>query len=341
MAEDKKKGIIQTKKIQVKLPPTFYFTGGRDYEMAIKRFMTHPTTEEKLFEDSFGKKKAVEGTIRPIHRISGMSGFKEGLAVSARLQYIPLLQFYSVERVLSMDVQQAGKLLSQIEKRVADGKLVMLNTNIKIGDEVIPQYFRPDQVKEIRLAGQRPENRLLKPINLSASESVGEKVNRLKQSLGGFESEKIPKMPMTAQPIEPPPLKPKGEIIFQHFKSEKVGELLKPIKKLATTAWKHPLTKNIIKLPLMEAQALNDIISVLAGGHRLPYIGSLSKTAQDIAKSLEKSTKVEGVEKLKELKKIPKKIIKTRLSHGGRVSAIPYAVGGKVYSQAIRKPKLI
>ena len=41
------------------------------------------------------------------------------------------------------------------------------------------------------------------------------------------------------------------------------------------------------------------------------------------------------------LKKIPKKIIKTRLSHGGRVSAIPYAVGGKVYSQAIRKPKLI
>ena len=173
-----------TKEVSIKLPPTFYFTGGRDYEMSIKRFMTHPVTKEKIFEDKFGKKKITEGTIRPTHRISGMSGFKEGLAVSGRLQYIPLLQFYSVERVLSMDVQQAGKLLGQIEKRVEDGKLVKLNTNIKIGNEVISQYFRPDQVEEIRLAGQRPENRLLKAKTVSYSESIGEKINKLNQSLG-------------------------------------------------------------------------------------------------------------------------------------------------------------
>ncbi len=320
-----------TKEVSIKLPPTFYFTGGRDYEMSIKRFMTHPVTEEKIFEDKFGKKKITEGTIRPTHRISGMSGFKKGLAVSGRLQYIPLLQFYSVERVLSMDVQQAGKLLNQIEKKVADGKLVQLNTNIKIGNEVIPQYFRPDQVEEIRLAGQRRENRLLKPINLSVSESVGEKVNRLKQSLGGFDSDKIQKMPMTAQPIEPPPLKPKKKIRLQHFKSEKTGELLKPIKKVATTLWKHPITKAVIRIPILEAQLLNEIIL----GGKLP-IGTVSETAKELHKSLQK-----GELTKEKIKKIPKKIIKTRLSYGGRVSAKPYTVGGKVYSQPIRKPKFI
>jgi hypothetical protein len=107
-------------------------------------------------------------------------------------------------------------------------------------------------------------------------------------------------------------------------------------------AWKNPVTKAIIKLPILEAQALNDIVSVLAGGHRLPYIGSLSQTAKDVATSLEDAAKEEkGLEKLKKLKKIPSKIIKTRLSYGGVVSAKPYAMGGKVYSQEIRKPKLI
>ena len=120
------------------------------------------------------------------------------------------------------------------------------------------------------------------------------------------------------------------------------GGALKTVKQAVMVAWKNPVTKAIIKLPILEAQALNDIVSVLAGGHRLPYIGSLSQTAKDVATSLEDAAKEEkGLEKLKKLKKIPSKIIKTRLSYGGVVSAKPYAMGGKVYSQEIRKPKLI
>ena len=120
------------------------------------------------------------------------------------------------------------------------------------------------------------------------------------------------------------------------------GGALKTFKKAVMVTWRHPITKAVIKVPILEAQALNDVISVLAGGHRLPYIGSLSQTSQEIAKSLEDASKEEkGIEKLKKLKKIPTKILKTRLSYGGIVSAKPYAMGGKVYSNIIRKPKLI
>jgi hypothetical protein len=138
------------------------------------------------------------------------------------------------------------------------------------------------------------------------------------------------------------PLMEKGRIpLIQKLKSFP-GGALQTVKTVATVAWKNPITKTIIKVPIMEAQALNDVISVLAGGHRLPYIGSLSKSAQDIAKSLEDASKEKsGLEKLKKIKKIPMKVIKTRLSYGGIVSAKSYAMGGKVYSQEIRKPKLI
>ena len=138
------------------------------------------------------------------------------------------------------------------------------------------------------------------------------------------------------------PLMKKGRIpVFQKLKSFS-GGALSTVKTVATTAWTHPLTKAVIKVPILEAQALNDIVSVLAGGHRLPYIGSLSQTSKEIAKSLSDASKEKsGLEKLKAIKKISTKIIKTRLSYGGVVSAKSYAMGGKVYSQEIRKPKLI
>ena len=95
------------------------------------------------------------------------------------------------------------------------------------------------------------------------------------------------------------------------------------IKKGALVAWKHPITKAIVHIPILEAQLLNDIF---AGG-KIPYIGSLGKQTQEIAKSLEKG-------------KIPKKLPKLK-KYGGKISAKPYAIGGKVYSNYIRKPKFI
>jgi|TARA_Y100000296_G_scaffold86782_1_gene127808 hypothetical protein len=321
LAEEKK--VLKTKKIltkttevPVRLPPAFHFTGGRDYEMAIKKLMIYGTSEQPIFEDKYSPRKRVKtmGGLRPTaHRLIGsLPAFREGVAINARLQYIPLLQFYTPERILSMNVQQAGKLLSQIEKKVKKGKLIEVNTNIKIGNSVIPQYFRPDQKAEIAAAKDR-----LRIAKLEALES---------QKKGVFKHEHKNVIEDT---IENKRLSNVNKRVNKMMSA--LDKTQKVAKKTALVAWKHPITKAILKVPILEAQLLNQI---LLGGN-LP-IGTVSETAKDLHKSLQK-----GELTKKTIKKIPIKIIKKRLNQGGRVSAKPYAVGGKVYSQSIRKPKFL
>ena len=158
--------------ITKELPSQFKFWGTGEYGKAIQKFLMAPELKSPLevpFKDvSPSRKKRgapfkfqpfTTGTvgygplietgvksINPNARPIGMFG------LYTRLEMIPLLTFYSPERLLSTTYQEAYKLLHKLERNVASGKIIKLPTNIKYGNVIIPQFFHADQKTEIAKA---------------------------------------------------------------------------------------------------------------------------------------------------------------------------------------------
>ena len=196
------------------LPSQFKFWGSSEYGKSIQKFMAAPVLTSPLevpFKDvslSREKRSSIQkfqpfttGTIgygplietnvtgiNPNARPIGMFG------VYTRLEMIPLLTFYSPERLLSTTYQEAYKLLKKLDAKVAKGEIVKLPTNIKYGNVIIPQFFYADQKTEIAKVKATINQAIInafneqegkssaKPVVIPSSAAIGEEVKKIEST---------------------------------------------------------------------------------------------------------------------------------------------------------------
>ena len=333
MAEEKLPIKVQTPLV---LPNKFKFIGNSEYAKAIQKFMTWPIIESAAnvpFKDVAPSRKRrpsyqkfqpfikdARGKIVPNPNAIpvGMSG------VYDRLKFIPLLKFYSPERVLSTTYQQAHKLLNQIEKKVNQGKLVKLPTNLAVGQHIIPQYFYPDQKTEI--------SKVKAAFNQKIIDILG-KENMPIKDITPIVEEKIKKIETQQKKLE---FKPEEK------KTEKVERPKKITKKEIAKAQSRQTLAGLFKAADSIAKP-----KPTEGGSK--FIGPKSKIKTFMKTGAGAALAIPGAGPKSPMQQAlgmhdPFNTGLPYMKKGGRVppkKRKPYAVGGKVYSQSIRKPKFL
>ena len=360
--------------ITKELPSQFKFLGTGEYGKAIQKFMAAPVltsplevpfknvapsrkTRGKPFKfqpfttGTVGYGPLIETGVKSINPNAvpiGMHG------TFVRLEMIPLLTFYSPERLLSTTYQEAYKLLHKLERNVASGKIIKLPTNIKFGNTIIPQFFYANQKTEIAKAKATINQAIINVFNEQERKSSVK--SPIPHSIADI-SKEVKQIESTAKPEKIKVIKGK---IVEEKKKETKKEKPKKTKKVKISRKKQSLIKSqqtlaslfkaadslakhgrygdsmLVHMHPIEVQG---IASLVPGG-RLPVNpGTGPRAAPTIPAPGPKSAMQlmlqmhdpfsTGLPYMKEGGRVPSKKRK------------PYAMGGKVYSQAIRKPKLI
>jgi hypothetical protein len=335
MAEEKLPVKVQTSLV---LPDKFKFIGSNEYAKAIQKFMTWPVIESAVdvpFKDvSLSRKKRpsyqkFQPFIRGAHGVMGINPNAVPVGMTdtfSKLRLIPLLKFYSPERVLSTTYQQAHKLLNQIEKKVNQGKLIKLPTNLAVGHHVISQYFYPDQKAEIA----------------KVKSAFNQKIINI------LEKENIPMRDITPTTEEKLKEQKKLEFKSKEKKKETKKEKPKETKKVKITRKQQALIKSQQTLTSLfkAADSLAKPKPIEGGGKFIEpksKIKPFMKAGAGVAATIPGGGPKSAMQLMLQMHD-PFSTGLPYMKKGGRVPSKkrkPYAVGGKVYSQAIRKPKLI
>ena len=342
------------------LPSQFKFWGSSEYGKSIQKFMAAPVLTSPLevpFKDvslSREKRSSIQkfqpfttGTIgygplietnvtgiNPNARPIGMFG------VYTRLEMIPLLTFYSPERLLSTTYQEAYKLLKKLDAKVAKGEIVKLPTNIKYGNVIIPQFFYADQKTEIAKVKATINQAIInafneqegkssaKPVVIPSSAAIGEEVKKIESTTkpekikvieGKIVEEK--KKKITKEKVEKPKKQTKKEIAKAQSRQTLAG-----LFKAADSIAKPKLTEGGGKFISPKSKIKTFMKAGAGAAVAIPGAGPKSPMQQALGMHDPFNT---GLPYLKKGGKVPPKKRK------------PYAVGGKVYSQPIRKPKFL
>ena len=347
--------------ITKELPSQFKFWGTGEYGKAIQKFMAAPVLTSPLevpFKDVAPSRKTrgkpfkfqpfTTGTVGygPLIETGVKSINPNAVPIGmhgtfVRLEMIPLLTFYSPERLLSTTYQEAYKLLHKLERNVASGKIIKLPTNIKFGNTIIPQFFYANQKTEIAKAKATINQAIINVFNEQERKSSVK--SPIPHSIADI-SKEVKQIESTAKPEKIKVIKGK---IVEEKKKETKKEKPKKTKKVKISRKKQSLIKSQQTLASL-FKAADSLAKPKLGGGSVSgekpsrvkkFMGTGARAAATIPGGGPKSAMQlmlqmhdpfsTGLPYMKEGGRVPSKKRK------------PYAIGGKVYSQAIRKPKLI